>query len=86
MSLKDYYRILGVSGNDSAEDIRKIFRRLAHRHHPDKHVSAAEENDLMKKKLNLVYGLLLDYRVYYKYSFREADVAKSYPHMEDMRM
>ena len=32
---KDYYRILGVPEGASSEEIRKAFRRLAKKHHPD---------------------------------------------------
>jgi len=32
---KDYYAILGVKKSASAEDIRKAFRKLARRYHPD---------------------------------------------------
>src|SRR5437660_3195259 len=32
---KDYYGILGVKKNASAEDIRKAFRKLARKYHPD---------------------------------------------------
>ena len=32
---KDYYKILGVPEGASAEEIRKAFRRLAKKHHPD---------------------------------------------------
>src|SRR5487761_2437597 len=32
---KDYYGILGVKKTASAEDIRKAFRKLARKHHPD---------------------------------------------------
>jgi len=32
---KDYYEILGVKKSDSAEDIRKAFRKLARKYHPD---------------------------------------------------
>lgn len=33
---KDYYDILGVSKNSSQDDIKKAFRKLAHKYHPDK--------------------------------------------------
>src|SRR3954454_20248430 len=32
---KDYYGLLGVKKNASAEDIRKAFRKLARKYHPD---------------------------------------------------
>ncbi|NTV55630.1 MAG: DnaJ domain-containing protein, partial [Candidatus Moranbacteria bacterium] len=36
MANKDYYSILGVARDASQDDIKKAFRKLAHKHHPDK--------------------------------------------------
>lgn len=35
MEYIDYYKILGVNKDASAEDIRKAYRKLARKHHPD---------------------------------------------------
>ena len=36
MDMKDYYQILGIAKGASEEDIKKAFRVLAHKYHPDK--------------------------------------------------
>jgi DnaJ-class molecular chaperone len=33
---KDYYKILGVDENASTADIKKAFRKLAIKYHPDR--------------------------------------------------
>src|SRR3979490_2520822 len=42
---KDYYEILGVKKSASADDVRKAFRKLARKYHPDVNTGdkAAEE-------------------------------------------
>ncbi len=53
---KDYYKILGVGKSASAEDLKKAFRSLAHKYHPDKPGGDAEKF----KEINEAYQVLGD--------------------------
>lgn len=56
MSKQDYYEVLGVSKDASADEIKKAFRRLAVQYHPDK-----EGGDEAKfKEVNEAYEVLKD--------------------------
>jgi curved DNA-binding protein len=56
---EDYYKILGVNRNASAADIKKAYRKLAMKYHPDhaKGDKAAEEKF---KKISEAYAVLSD--------------------------
>ncbi len=43
---KDYYKILNLSKNASQEEIKRAFRELAHKHHPDKGGDAEKFKEL----------------------------------------
>jgi len=74
-------RLLGLGEMATLKEIKSAYRRLAHRHHPDKHSStAAEETEETMKRLNEAYKLLMDYCSNYRYGFREEDVARTYPY------
>ena len=59
MEYKDYYKVLGVSKSASAEDIKRAFRKLARRYHPD--VNPGDKKSEEKfKEINEAYEVLSD--------------------------
>ncbi len=53
--MEDYYKILGVSKTASKDEIKKAYRKLAHKHHPDK---GGDEKTF--KKISEAYHTLSD--------------------------
>ena len=45
---EDYYKILGVSRDASAKDIKRAFRKLAVKYHPDKNKDKGAEEKFVK--------------------------------------
>lgn len=54
--MKDYYKILEVDKNASEEDVKKAYRKMAHKHHPDKNGG----DDARFKEVNEAYQILSD--------------------------
>lgn len=58
MSYKDYYEVLGVSRDASAQEIQRSYRGLAKRFHPD--VSKEEDAEARFKEIGEAYEVLKD--------------------------
>jgi curved DNA-binding protein len=58
MEFKDYYQILGVARDAPAEDIRKAYRKLARKYHPD--VSKEPDANARMKEVNEAWAVLED--------------------------
>src|SRR5438093_10120194 len=80
MAREDYYKVLGVERGASADEIKKAYRRLARKHHPDVNPNdkSAEEKF---KKISEAFDVLSDpkkreiYDHYGTYSENMSDAA-----------
>ncbi len=54
--MADYYKILGIDKNASAEEVKRAYRKLAHEYHPDKQGG----NEAKFKEINEAYQVLSD--------------------------
>ncbi|MGI6368268.1 MAG: DnaJ C-terminal domain-containing protein [Anaerolineae bacterium] len=59
MEYKDYYQILGVDKSATSDEIKKAYRRLARKHHPDVNPNDAQA-EARFKEINEAYEVLRD--------------------------
>lgn len=59
MAKRDYYEVLGVSRGSSADELKRAFRKLAAKYHPDANPGDAEAEERFKE-LNEAYQVLSD--------------------------
>lgn len=55
---KDYYKILGVSRNATDDELKKAYRKLALKYHPDKNKDPGAEDRF--KEIAEAYEILSD--------------------------
>ncbi len=57
---RDYYEVLGVSKNATEDEIKKAYRKLAKKYHPDANPNNKEEAEAKFKEVNEAYENLSD--------------------------
>ncbi len=57
---EDYYKTLGIEKSASAEDIKKAYRKLALKHHPDRNPTDKKAAEEKFKKISEAYAVLSD--------------------------
>ena len=60
MAKRDYYEILGVSRTATQDEIKKAYRRLAKRYHPDRNPGKRKEAEEKFKDISEAYEVLMD--------------------------
>ena len=59
MAKRDYYEVLGVSRNAPEAEIKKAYRRLAMKHHPDRNPES-KTSEASFKEAKEAYEILTD--------------------------
>src|SRR5580700_4931735 len=59
MAKRDYYEVLGINRDASEEDIKKAYRKLAMKHHPDRNPDNPKAEELFKEAKQ-AYEVLCD--------------------------
>ena len=57
---RDYYEVLGVSKTATEDELKKAYRKLAKKYHPDANPDNKEEAEAKFKEVNEAYEVLSD--------------------------
>src|SRR5678816_718293 len=80
MAKRDYYSVLGVNRDASEEDIKKSYRRMAMKFHPDRN-STDKDSEEKFKECKEAYEILTDARkraAYDQYGHAGVDQAAAF--------
>lgn len=79
MIFKDYYQVLGVDRDATLVEIRRAFRKLAFRYHPDHNPNDANQAEEKFKEINEAYEVLSDEvrRIKYDYLMGQIEQQQS---------
>ncbi|WP_156499901.1 DnaJ domain-containing protein, partial [Oleiphilus sp. HI0061] len=59
MSKRDYYEVLGIERSADAKEVKKAYRRLAMKYHPDRNPDDAQAEEKFKEATE-AYEILSD--------------------------
>ena len=62
MSKRDYYEVLGVSKSSKKDEIKKAYRKLALKYHPDKNIGDKSSEEKFKEASEAYHVLSDDKR------------------------
>lgn len=57
---EDFYEVLGVPKSAQENEIKKAYRKLSLKYHPDKNPDNKEAAEEIFKKISFAYGILSD--------------------------
>ena len=57
---RDYYEVLGLKKGASDDEIKKAYRKMAIKYHPDRNLNNKEEAEAHMKEINEAYDVLKD--------------------------
>ena len=72
MDIRGYYAILGIPEDASFQEIRKSYRKLAKKYHPDRNKSSHAEETI--KKINEAFEILSDKRKRKQYDLESSNI------------